>query len=56
VLVTTIVCLALKQEEQTKALNEIQRIISDSRDPVRFLCVLDDEIHPLIRIIGNRGY
>ncbi|KAJ7503187.1 cytochrome P450, partial [Mycena galericulata] len=33
VLVTTIVCLALKQEEQTKAFEEIQRVIPSTRDP-----------------------
>ncbi|KAJ7478583.1 cytochrome P450 [Mycena galericulata] len=33
VLVTTIVCLALEQEEQAKAFEEIQRVIPSTRDP-----------------------
>ncbi|KAJ7921451.1 cytochrome P450 [Mycena leptocephala] len=57
VLVTTIVCLALKQEEQTKALNEIQRIIPDSRDPeiedikdLVHVAACMQEAHRLIRV------
>ncbi|KAJ7496630.1 cytochrome P450 [Mycena latifolia] len=35
VLVTTIVCLALNQDEQAKAFDEIQRVVPSDRDPSR---------------------